>query len=131
MRCPPKLAFIDGIYHHNHSARSSFERDVFGILCPTAEAFRDMAIRAIQTQRGGKEAHRLHELIHRNPFEHLDVLEDLFRHQGLLSCPSLATWLRAQGVPRRHKTMVPTAQWTARLDSNFILPPSLAMREEY
>ena len=26
--------------------------------------------------------------------------------------------------------MVPTAQWIARLDSNFILPPSLTMREE-
>ena len=26
--------------------------------------------------------------------------------------------------------MVPTAQWIARLDWNFILPPSLAVREE-
>jgi hypothetical protein len=28
--------------------------------------------------------HRLHELVHRNPLEHLDVLEDVFRHHRFL-----------------------------------------------
>src|SRR5712664_1017111 len=49
---------------------------------------------------------------------------------GFGSVPALADWLRAQVVPRRHKIMVPMAQWIARLDWNFILPPSLAVREE-
>jgi hypothetical protein len=38
-------------------------------------------------------------------------------------------WLRAHGVARRHKTAVPTAQRIVRLDWNFMLPPSLAVRE--
>jgi len=42
----------------------------------------------------------------------------------------MGDWLRARVVPRRHKIMVPMAQRIARLDRNFILPPSLAVREE-
>src|SRR5260370_5437193 len=49
---------------------------------------------------------------------------------GFRSLPALAAWLRAQVVPMRHKIVVPMAQRIARLDLNFILPPSLAVRDE-
>jgi hypothetical protein len=42
----------------------------------------------------------------------------------------LPDWLRAPALPRRHKIAVPIAQRIARLDWNFIMPPSLAVREQ-
>src|SRR6266567_9395189 len=44
--------------------------------------------------------------------------------------PALADWPRAQVVPRTHNVMIPGAQRITRLNCNFILPPSLAVREQ-
>jgi len=60
----------------------------------------------------------------------LDVFEGFFRHLRLLIRAGLGGLAACTSGPQEHKIMVPMAQWIARLDWNFILPPSLAVREE-
>src|SRR6267378_3170469 len=50
-------------------------RCLVGKAFPFVDAFRNMAIDAVQAQGCGKHTHRVHELIHGNTFENLDVLE--------------------------------------------------------
>ena len=49
-----------------------------------------MTIGAVEPQRRGKEAHCPHELIHRNAFQDLYVLEDFFCHGGPLAGGTLS-----------------------------------------
>ena len=49
-----------------------------------AVSYRKMTIRAIELKGGRHDPHRLHEIVHGNPLEHLDVFEDLFRQKRFL-----------------------------------------------
>src|SRR5665213_4213633 len=80
---PPEIRFVQRVYHKNHLARSLFHRRVYGI-CFQALALWRMAINAVQACGGGKESHRIHKFFNGNPFEQLDVLENVFSHQWLL-----------------------------------------------
>ena len=55
---------------------------VDGVTCEVF-ALRGMAVDAVQIGRRGEEPHRVHELLDGDPFEHLDVLENILRHQRL------------------------------------------------
>ena len=72
---------VERRHHLHHPARRPLHRVVVGVLRPVAAALVDVAIRAVQAERRGEEPHRAHELVDGNALEHLDVLEDLFRHR--------------------------------------------------
>jgi len=67
---PVEVRRIDGVHHLNHLARGHLARSVRGIV-------RRMTLEAAHAQGGREQAHRSHEFIHGNTFEHLDVLEGL------------------------------------------------------
>ncbi len=79
-----KQGLVDRVDNLNHPARGQLHRNVIRILRPIAQNIAAMAIRAIVAQGRGKEPHRLHELVDRDAFEHLNVLEDILRHEWLL-----------------------------------------------
>jgi hypothetical protein len=70
-----KIHAVDCRYHQRHPAgralllRVGFPFDGIG-------ASARMTFRAIPAQGGGHDAHRVHEIVHRDAFEDLDVLED-------------------------------------------------------
>src|SRR6516225_10764417 len=78
-----EIRFVESVYHLDHLPRHSFARHILGEFFPVGEALIDMAVNAVRPQRGGKEAHRIHELADWNPFQHLHVFENFFG-QGLL-----------------------------------------------
>ncbi len=75
-----EVGLIDGPHHENHFAGGLLEGRIVGISRPVVVGRFDVAIGAVQAEGGGKEAHRAHEFVHGNSFEHLDILEDLLRH---------------------------------------------------
>src|SRR5579862_869102 len=89
-RLSAEIALIDALYHQDHLACSLLEWGVGGILAQVVEGFCGMTLRAVQAERGGKEAHGPHEFVYRNPFEHLDVFEHLVRDQRLFWSRGLA-----------------------------------------
>jgi hypothetical protein len=92
---------IDGGHHQNHPARGPlFHAGIEGIVFPCA-VVGGMAILAGQAQGGGEDAHRAHELIHRNSLEHLHVFKNIFRHLRFLGSPRLAA--RESGEQQAHE----------------------------
>ena len=59
--------------------RIMFRANVFGKLLQVLQTLCDVTSRAIQSQRGREETHRVHELIDGNCLHHLDIFEDLSR----------------------------------------------------
>ena len=70
------------------------------------EAFALWRVTVDTVQIGGrrKESHRVHELFHGNPFEHLDVLEYVLGHQRLLFRPGAGNLtVRRSGNQQTHE----------------------------
>ena len=60
-----------------------------------------MAFRAVHAQRRGNETHGSQELVHRDSFEHLHILEELVGHHRLACRSRCAVWLCLPGGSRR------------------------------
>ena len=90
----PEAALINGVHHQNHGARSLFPRYVLGKFIPVFHALLNVAIDTIQPQRCGKEAHCVHEFADGNSLEHLDIFENLLRHQRVFRSGLLAARYR-------------------------------------
>ena len=95
----PEVGAIDFRHHQDHSARRPLSRiRVGGVDFPAAVA-RRMAILAGHSQGCRKDPHRPHELVHGNSLEHLNILEDVFRHLRFLTRPGLAARQCDAGQP--------------------------------
>jgi hypothetical protein len=97
-----KQALVDRVYDYNHSAGSLLYRGIVRVLFPIAKNFAAVAIRAVVAQGRGKESHRFHELVDRNTFEHLDVLEDILCQEWFLLRSGLAA-RRQQAGQQAHE----------------------------
>ena len=75
---------VEGVHHLNHPARPSDRRGCDGKRIPIDADFLGMAVAAVITQGGGKHSHRVHEFVHGNSFENLDVFEDGVRQLRVL-----------------------------------------------
>ena len=96
-----EVGLIDDPYHQHHLACGLLKRGVVRILCPVTVGGFDVTIGAIQTQGGCKESHRPHELVDRNPPQHLDVLEYILCHLWFVGFG--AGWLLAMsGLTASH-----------------------------
>src|SRR5207237_525031 len=67
---------VDGIHHRDHSACPLNRRGFDSERVTIGADFGGMATAAVIPERRGKHPHRVHELIYRNAFQHLDILED-------------------------------------------------------
>ena len=87
---PAEVGAVDVVHHRNHAARPLDRRGFDGKRITIAADFRRVATTAVIAKGGGKHPHRVHELVHGNPFENLDVLEDDVRHLQALIGSRLA-----------------------------------------
>ncbi len=107
-----EVVAIDGRDHLDHPARGALLGRVvlpFGIGRSRA----GMAIAAADGQRRGKQPHRAHEFVDRDPFQDLHVLEDLIGH---LQQPAGA-WPTTSATLASHTTS-PSA--TASVDRRYL-----------
>jgi len=70
-----EVALIDSEHHLHH-----FASRLLRLLVVLIECAFNMAVFALHAQRSGDELHRRNELVGRNPFQNLNVLE------GLVGC---------------------------------------------
>ena len=77
---PPKFVLLM-VFTITIMTRASLEGVVVGVAGPASAAFIDVAVGAVQPERGREEPHGSHELIHGDALQYLDVLEDLLRHR--------------------------------------------------
>ena len=75
-----EVSLVDRGHHRDHHAGHLLPRAVGGIHRPVGVAGR-MAVFTRHAERGRKNAHGAHELVHRNALEHLHVLEHLVGHR--------------------------------------------------
>jgi hypothetical protein len=78
-----EVGVIDLFRHQQHAARRQLQRRVFRVQRPIGGAVQHVALAASSSDRRRNDAHRSHELIHGNAFEHLDVFEHVLGHR----CP--------------------------------------------
>ena len=75
-----KVLLIDRRHHLHHRSRRPLEGRFVCKSLPLVDTFRNMTVDAVEAERRRKHAHRVHELVNRNTFEHLDIRKNLFRH---------------------------------------------------
>jgi hypothetical protein len=76
---PAEVRFVDGRDHQRHPTRSALFRCV-ELPVHRVGAGIDMAFHAVEPQRRRHDAHGVHEIVHRDAFEHLHVREDVLGH---------------------------------------------------
>jgi len=74
-----EVVAVNRIDHLDHAPRHDFTRRV-GIPLRMVRAGARVAVAAAHAQGCRKQAHRSHELVDRNAFQYLNVLEGCFRH---------------------------------------------------
>src|SRR5215472_14533396 len=74
-----EVVAIDRVHHLDHSSRDLLSSRV-GFPPRVGAPGAGMTIAAAHAQGGRKESHRLHELVHRDALEHLNIFEGLLRH---------------------------------------------------
>ena len=117
---PQKFVGIDGVHHLNHLARGHLARSVRGIV-------RRMTFQAAHAQGGREQPHRAHEFIHGNAFEHLDVLEGLFRICARCPAPvCAAAWAPACANPGRPQAAANAAPALRSRSEDWRKPPPRA-----
>ena len=73
-----EVVAIDGGHHLDHPSSYQLSRIVGGPI-DFLGARAGMALGAVKTQSGAHDAHRSHEVVYGNSFEHLNIFEDLIR----------------------------------------------------
>ena len=99
-----EVVLVDFVHHRHHPAGRYLQWRLVGKLFPGADAFRDMAVDAVQAEGGGKHSHRVHEFVYGNPFENIDFLENFFRHRLSLRLRRLPGLTVCQPAISRHAT---------------------------
>src|SRR5450755_3845870 len=73
-----EVVAIDGSHHLDHPSSYQLAR-IVGSPVDFLGARAGMALGAVKTQCGAHDAHRSHEVVYGNSYEHLNILEDLIR----------------------------------------------------
>ena len=83
---PGKVRLIKGIHHQDHSAGHLFTRIIQRVAGRVGWV---VAFRAVHAQSRGNKTHGAHELVHGESAKHLNILENVVRHQRLFLLGSL------------------------------------------
>jgi hypothetical protein len=92
-----EVVLVDGLDHRDHLPRGPLDR-IVGRPIDVVGAGRFVTVGAVERERRAHDAHRAHEVVHRDALEHLDVLECFIRQERAV--PDL-THLRRRSGRRR------------------------------
>src|SRR5437870_3098547 len=71
---------IDCVHHRNHTPRNLYFWSLQRKCSDVANRLFHMAVRAAISQRGGKQAHHVHEFVYGDTFQNTDVFERFLSH---------------------------------------------------
>ncbi len=101
-----EILLVDVVDHGHHAAGDLLFRLIVGIPLRIRSARADVAVSAAYVQGRGKQAHRSHELVNRDAFQNLNILESLFGHQVFWRLREGHAPERQHGAQPRHRPRV-------------------------